>query len=89
MPTVGEIFEFLNTKAPVSTKLDFDNVGLLVGDGRWTVDTVLLSLDIMADVVREAAALGAGPHRRRLYAHESGRGGRGCERRPGGCAGPP
>ena len=60
MPTVGDILEFLNVKAPVSMKLDFDNVGLLVGDENWTVDTVLLSLDITADVVREAAALGAG-----------------------------
>ena len=60
MPTVGEIFEFLNTKAPVSTKLDFDNVGLLVGDESQTVDTVLLSLEITVPVIREAAEQGAG-----------------------------
>ena len=54
MPTVGEIFDFLNTKAPVETKLDFDNVGLLVGSRDWPVESVLLSLDITAEVVAEA-----------------------------------
>lgn len=59
MPTVGEIFRVLNGHAPVDTKLDFDNVGLLVGDENWEAATVLLSLDITGDVVAEAAALGA------------------------------
>ena len=31
MVKVGEIFEYLNRLAPVSLKMDFDNVGLLVG----------------------------------------------------------
>ena len=60
MPTVGEIFDFLNTKAPVGTKLDFDNVGLLVGSRGWPVTSVLLSLDITGEVIAEAAAWGAG-----------------------------
>ena len=59
MPTVGEIFDHLNAKAPVSAKLDFDNVGLLVGSRDWPVETVLLSLDITGPVVAEARALGA------------------------------
>ncbi len=59
MPTVGEIFEYLNRKAPVETKLDFDNVGLLVGAPEWEADTVLLSLDITGPVIREAKELGA------------------------------
>ena len=59
MPTVGEIFEFLNSKAPVETRLDFDNVGLLVGSPDWTADTVLLSLDVTGPVIREAAERGA------------------------------
>ena len=59
MPTVGEIFDHLNAKAPVSAKLDFDNVGLLVGSRDWPVETVLLSLDITGPVVVEARALGA------------------------------
>ena len=59
MPTVGQIFDFLNTKAPVSTKLDFDNVGLLAGSRDWKVDTVLLALEITGPVIAQAKALGA------------------------------
>ena len=60
MPTVGEIFDYLNKKAPVVTKLDFDNVGLLVGSRDWPVESVLLSLEITGEVIAEAAACGAG-----------------------------
>ena len=59
MPTVGEIFAVLNKKAPVSRKMEFDNVGLLVGRSGREVRRVLVSLDITEPVVREAAALGA------------------------------
>ena len=55
MPTVGEIFDFLNTKAPVETKLDFDNVGLLVGSRDWPVTSVLLALEITGGGIAEAA----------------------------------
>ena len=60
MPTVGEIFDFLNQKAPVETKLDFDNVGLLVGSRDWPVESVLLALEITDGVIAEASACGAG-----------------------------
>ena len=60
MPTVGEIFDFLNQKAPVETKLDFDNVGLLVGSRDWPVTSALLSLEITGEVIAEAKELGAG-----------------------------
>ena len=60
MPTVGEIFDFLNTKAPVETKLDFDNVGLLVGSRDWSVGSVMLALEITGEVIAEAKAWGAG-----------------------------
>jgi dinuclear metal center YbgI/SA1388 family protein len=60
MPTVGEIFDFLNTKAPVETKLDFDNVGLLVGSRAWPVTSVLLALEITGEVIAEAKELKAG-----------------------------
>ena len=59
MPTVGEIYELLNRNAPVETRLDFDNVGLLVGAPEWEADTVLLSLDITGPVIREAREKGA------------------------------
>ena len=60
MPTVGEIFDFLNQKAPVETKLDFDNVGLLVGSRDWPVTSVLLALEITGGVIAEAKECKAG-----------------------------
>ena len=59
MPTVGDIFDFLNAKAPVETKLDFDNVGLLVGSRDWSVGSALLALEITGEVIAEAKAWGA------------------------------
>lgn len=59
MPKVGEIFEYLNELAPVSLKMDFDNVGLLIGDAREDADRCLVALDITDEVIDEAAQLGA------------------------------
>ena len=59
MPTVGEIFEALDRRAPVEAKMDFDNVGLLVGAPEWEADTVLLALDVTGPVIREAVRVGA------------------------------
>lgn len=56
--TINDILQFFEGFAPVSTAMDFDNVGLLVGDGSTIVTKVLLALDITAGVVREASALG-------------------------------
>ncbi len=60
MPTINAIYDFLNAKAPVSIKMDFDNPGFLVGDGAWETNRVLLALDITDWVVEEAARKGAG-----------------------------
>ena len=59
MPTVGQIFACLQAKAPVETKMDFDNVGLLVGSPDWDVKKVLLSLDITGPVISQAKELDA------------------------------
>ena len=59
MTTVNDIFENLNELAPVSLKMDFDNVGLLVGSGNNTVKKCLISLDITNDVIEEAVNIGA------------------------------
>jgi dinuclear metal center YbgI/SA1388 family protein len=58
--TVSDILRALSEFAPPEYKMDFDNVGLLVGDPRAEVGKVMLSLDITSDVVREAAQAGAG-----------------------------
>lgn len=54
MKTVNEIFEYLDKKAPVAYKMDFDNPGFLVGNGNWQVNKVLLALDITDEVINEA-----------------------------------
>lgn len=59
MVKVAEIFEYLNKLAPVSLKMDFDNVGLLVGDAAQSVSKCLVSLDITDEVIDEAACFGA------------------------------
>ena len=59
MPTVEEIFRFLAQRAPVERKLDFDNVGLLVGRGDREVRRVLAALDITDEVIEEALSQGA------------------------------
>jgi dinuclear metal center YbgI/SA1388 family protein len=60
MYTIKELYEFINSKAPIETKLDFDNVGLLAGSREWQTDRVLLALDVTTPVIEEARELGAG-----------------------------
>ena len=59
MITVQDVFELLAKFAPVEYKEDFDNVGLLVGDGTQTVSRVLVALDVTLEVAKEAKRIGA------------------------------
>ena len=59
MATVYDIFSFMNELAPTERKMDFDNVGLLVGHRDREVKTILTALDITDAVIREASELGA------------------------------
>lgn len=54
MATVSDIFMALDQFAPCGTKMDFDNVGFLVGRAEAEVERVLLTLDVTDAVVREA-----------------------------------
>ena len=58
MATVREIYQYLDTLAPFSLQLDFDNAGFLVGRGDGQVERLLVSLDITEEVAAEAAELG-------------------------------
>lgn len=58
MTAILDILRFFEAFAPVQTAMDFDNVGLLIGDKNRTVTKAVVSLDITADTVEEAAALG-------------------------------
>lgn len=53
---VRHISTFLHQWAPPSTKLDYDNVGLLIGDPNQKVSTILTCLDMTLEVVEEAIA---------------------------------
>lgn len=59
MATVGEIFSFLQGKAPFELQEDFDNAGFLVGREEAVVTKILIALDITEEVVQEAAEQGA------------------------------
>ncbi len=54
MVTVKEIYDFIDKIAPFESKMDFDNVGILLGDKNANVKKCILSLDISKEVLREA-----------------------------------
>ena len=58
MTTINDILTYFEGFAPVSTAMDFDNCGLLVGDKNTAITNVLVSLDITAEVVYEAQRFG-------------------------------
>lgn len=51
---IRHISTFLNQWAPPNIKLDYDNVGLLVGDPDTEVNSILTCLDVTDEVVAEA-----------------------------------
>ena len=54
--SIRQISTFLNQWAPPSIKMDYDNVGLLVGDPNTQVTSILTCLDVTEAVVEEAIA---------------------------------
>lgn len=59
MTTVGNIYDFLDAKAPFSSAEEWDNPGLLVGDRETKVTRILVCLDITRQAVKEAVRSGA------------------------------
>lgn len=59
MTTVADILKYVETLAPKSMKMDWDNVGLLCGSRTTTVTKVLVALDPFAHICQEAADWGA------------------------------
>ncbi len=55
---VQDIYEAINNFAPFKLAYSWDNVGLLVGNSEREVNKVLITLDVDADVVREAVEKG-------------------------------
>lgn len=60
MTKVSDIRDYLFSIAPQSLKMDFDNVGLLVGSPDREVEKILVALDITGTVINEAMAKNAG-----------------------------
>ena len=59
MTTVSDILHYLETLAPRSMKMDWDNVGLLCGSKKQPVNRILVALDPFEGVCQEAAEFGA------------------------------
>ena len=59
MTTVSNVLSFLNTLAPQSRAMDWDNGGLLCGRRDKEVHRILVALDPFEDVAAEAAEIGA------------------------------
>lgn len=59
MATVNDILLYLETLAPNSMKMDWDNVGLLCGSRDKEVKKILVALDPFESVCEEAAQIGA------------------------------
>ena len=59
MTTVADILNCIETFAPRSMAMDWDNVGLLCGDKNQPVTKILVALDPFEDVCHEAAEVGA------------------------------
>ncbi len=59
MIKVKDVFDFLNSKFPVTDACDFDNVGILVGDSDMEVKGVLVALDCTVNAVKKAEKIGA------------------------------
>ncbi len=52
--TVQDILQMLQQKAPLELAEEWDNVGLLVGDGEREVNTVVVALDVTDSVIDRA-----------------------------------
>ena len=59
MTTVADILKYIETLAPRSMKMDWDNVGLLCGSRSSEVTKVLVALDPFEAVCQEAVEIGA------------------------------
>lgn len=58
MASVAEIYRYLDSRAPFSMQMSFDNAGFLVGRREAEVRRLLVALDITEEVAAEAAELG-------------------------------
>lgn len=58
IPTVNDIFEYINSIAPFEKQCEWDNSGFIVGDKNAEVEKIGVVLDITADTVKYACENG-------------------------------
>ncbi len=56
---ISELLKYLETFAPLSLAMDWDNVGLLIGDPSREITRALVTLDVTPNAVQKAVAMGA------------------------------
>lgn len=56
--SVADILKALEKRAPSDTAEDWDNVGLLAGDPKWTTKGAIISIDLTAEAIKAAKAKG-------------------------------
>lgn len=56
---IEDIIKHMDSLAPEELALEWDNVGLIVGDSKSQVNTILIALDITDEVIEEAINLKA------------------------------
>ena len=49
--TVKSLFDFLNSRFPMTDAMDFDNVGILIGDPEKEVKKALVCLDCTLEAI--------------------------------------
>ena len=54
MVKAKEIYDLIDSFAPFETQMSFDNAGLIIGDENAVSDTVIVTLDVTAEVIQEA-----------------------------------
>lgn len=54
MTTAKDIYNFIDSFAPFQTQMSFDNAGLIIGSEKAVSDTVIVTLDVTAEVIQEA-----------------------------------
>lgn len=59
MIKIKDISDYLEIWAPIPFQEEYDNAGLIVGDNNWTVNSILLTLDVTEEVIDEAKVRGA------------------------------
>ena len=59
MVNVRDISDYINSFAPYNTKCDWDNCGILVGDGDKQVNKIAFALDLTKETLGEAKKFGA------------------------------